>query len=291
MTFRNNRRRQIGALALAGLLIAIPAYTLLPTGGASEVTQLLVLAENAVTALETAQTVLELEDQLTHMRDKALGQVGALVERFAQLSSDPMNLLADSSSIAWGGDFTGDPALLLTAVTEMQDPSATSVTDYWRQYLAGADTVDDTRIAQILRNVPNARFAGDAWLAQRELADRARIFDYTSLDNAERLIELLGTASDSVGRSRGQTNLSDTALAQEQLANQITGAEIDIAVAQLLAHQAVRDAMERQTFELLRRRQLEAWTASVTAQNQRVDRFSNRVRRRARAYNDSLLLN
>lgn len=292
-------RRPLAAILVPLLIVgaAFPAFGLLGglSGVASELTQILNVAENAISAVETAVTaaetanaVLELENQLQQSVDEAMGRVGALVERFEDLSSDPLNLVENSQGLAWAGDFNGQPRQLLNAFAEMQDSAANSLTTHWRQALAQADTIGRGRFRNVFRNVPTA---SATWLAQRERADRDRIFDYVGLDYAERITELLGSASDSVERSRQQTNLSDTALAQEQHATQLTRAEIDMGVAQLFAHQTARDAMERQTLELERRQQLQEWVTAVTAQRPRARRARNAVRGRGQAFSQALLLN
>lgn len=285
-----SRLRRITAALLPFLLIAaaFPAFGFLGIGDAAIVAnQVIQIAAQVTQVAEAVETVLSLEDQLDQQIAEALGQVGALVESFDQLTSDPMSLLSDFTSLSWGTDFTGDPRQLLQNFANMQDPNANPLTDYWRQYLAQADTISRQRYANTFGDVAGA---SDKWLAQRELADRARIFDYTALDSAERIIELLGTASDTVERSRTQTNLSDTALAQEQFANQITVAEIDMAVAELLAQTAVRDAMDRQTLELERREQLEAWVVAERAQARQADRAQNRIRGQRNAWRQAFLL-
>lgn len=294
MNRANSRLRRIVAGILPFLLIvaAFPAFGLFGIGDAAIIAnQVTQIAAQVTQIAEAAQAVINLEDQLNQEIAQALGQVGALVEAFDQLSSDPMSLLNDITTVTWAGDFAGDPRQLLTAITEMPDPNLNPLTDHWRNAIAQADTVSRGRMRNVLRHVPNGTHASDAWLARRDLADRTRIFDYTALDSAERISELLGTASDAVARSRSQTNLADTALAQEQLANQLTTAEVMMAAAELDAQGAVRDAMERQTLELLRLRQLEAWTNAVAQQRQRVDNFRNRTRSLRGAINDSLLLN
>ncbi|MXX77346.1 MAG: hypothetical protein F4210_06315 [Holophagales bacterium] len=245
------------------------------------------LVENALTAGFQDLINDTIQNQLDHLEEKALGEIGKLTESFAELTGLPMPLLDNFDTLTWAGDFRGDPGQLLQNFASMQDPNADPLTDYWRQYLAQADTVSRQRYANTFRDVAGA---SDKWLAQREQADRARIFDYTALDSAERIIELLGNASDAVERSRGQTNLSDTALAQEQLANQITVAEIDMAVAELLAQTTVREAMDRQTLELQRRHQLEAWVTAERTEARQADRAQNRLRGQRNAWRQAFLL-
>ena len=290
MTNRPRLRRTLAVLLPLLLVAALPASGLLNglTGVASEVTQLLNVAENALSAVEAAAAVAELEKQLTESINQAMGRVGALSDRFEDLSSDPMSLLADSSSIAWAGDFDGEPLQLLNALADMQDASDNSLLTWSRQAHAQADTVTRERYAQTFRDNPSA---SQQWLDRRERADRARAADYLVLDSAEKTIELLGSASESVERSRQQTQLADTALAQARHANQLTEIEVDISVAQLIAHHAARDMLAERQLEIEHQEQIEAWVEAERTERRRAQRAQNRVLRSGRAWSRALLLN
>ncbi len=282
---------RIAVLALACLLVAaLPASGLLESlsGVASELTQILNVAENALSAVETADTVIKLKDQIEQDLDEAMGRIGALTDRFEDLSSDPMSLLDDPAGLAWAGDFTGEPLQLLNAAAEMQDPSGNSLLTFTRQEIAASDTVDRQRYARVFRDLPHA---SDNWLAQRERLDHELAVDYLVLDSAERVTELIGNASESVERSRAQTNLSDTALAQEAHAMQLNAVEVDIAVAQLLAHHAARDMLAQAALVKQHNEQLEGWVAAERAEARQADRAQSRVRRQGRAWRQAFLLN
>ena len=282
---------RIAVLALACLLVAaLPASGLLESlsGVASELTQILNVAENALSAVETADTVIKLKDQIEQDLDEAMGRIGALTDRFEDLSSDPMSLLDDPAGLAWAGDFTGEPLRLLNAAAEMQDPSGNSLLTFTRQEIAASDTVDRQRYARVFRDLPHA---SDNWLAQRERLDHELAVDYLVLDSAERVTELIGNASESVERSRAQTNLSDTALAQEAHAMQLNAVEVDIAVAQLLAHHAARDMLAQAALVKQHNEQLEGWVAAERAEARQADRAQSRVRRQGRAWRQAFLLN
>lgn len=290
MTKRLRLRRTLAVLLPLLLVAALPAFALLESlaGVASEVTQILNVAENALSAVEAAAAVSELEKQLTESIDQAMGRVGALADRFEDLSSDPMSLLADSSSIDWAGDFDGEPLQLLNAFADMQDSSGNSLLTWSRQAHAQADTVTRERYASTFRDNPRA---SQQWLDRRERADRARAADYLVLDSAEKTLELLGSASDSIERSRQQTQLADTALAQERHANQLTDIEVDISVAQLIAHHAARNMLAQRQLEIEHQQQLEAWVNAERTERRRAQRAQNRVRRSGRAWSQALRLN
>lgn len=290
MTNRPRLRRTVAVLLPLLLVAALPASGLLGSlsGVASEITQILNVAENALSAIETADTVLKLKDQIEQNLDEAMGRIGALTDRFEDLSSDPISLLEDSGGLAWADDFTGEPLELLSALADMQDDSDNSLLTHSRQALAAADTVTRERYARAFRDVPTA---SDNWLARRERAESQLAADYLVLDSAEALIELLGKTSESVERSRGQTELADTALAQEAHAMKLNDIEVDIALAQLTAHHAARNMLETWKLEREHREQMEAWVTAERDQARRADRAQNRVRRQGNAWRQAFLYN
>ncbi|MCY3931614.1 MAG: hypothetical protein OXH70_07840 [Acidobacteria bacterium] len=281
-------RGRIAILALGCLLAALPAAAFLNMGGATELTQILNVAENALVAIEQAAAVVELKDQIDQQLDDAMGKIGALTQAFEDLSSDPMSLLQDSSGLSWAGDFTGEPLALANAMADMQDDGGNSLLTHSRQALAAADTVSRQRYARAYRDVPTA---SDNWLERRERAERQLATDYFVLDSAEALIELLGKTSASVERSRQQTELADTALAQEAHAMKLNDIEVDIAVAQLTAHHAARNMLETWKLEEEHREQLEAEVTAERAEARRADRAQNRVRGQRNAWRQAFLFN
>lgn len=275
-------------LALVGLLVTGGAYAFLNIAGATELTQILNVAENALVAIEQAAAVVELKDQIDQQLDDAMGKIGALTQAFEDLSSDPMSLLQDSSGLSWAGDFTGEPLALANAMADMQDDGGNSLLTHSRQALAAADTVSRQRYARAYRDVPTA---SDNWLERRERAERQLATDYFVLDSAEALIELLGKTSASVERSRQQTELADTALAQEAHAMKLNDIEVDIAVAQLTAHHAARNMLETWKLEEEHREQLEAEVTAERAEARRADRAQNRIRGQRNAWRQAFLFN
>jgi len=282
-------RGRVAILVLAGFLAAIPLSALLGFAApASEVTQLLVLIEDALTAVETAATVFELEDQIEQQLDDAMGRIGSLTQAFEDLSSDPMSLLENAQGLSWAGDFSGEPLALVNAFADMQDDGGNSLLTHSRQTLAAADTVSRDRYARAFRYNTNA---SDNWIERRERAERQLAADYLVLDSAEAVIELLGKTSESVERSRQQTELADTALAQEAHAMKLNDIEVDIAVAQLTAHHAARNMLETWKLEREHREQLQEWMDALNRERQQARRAQNRARARGGAMSRALLLN
>ena len=294
MTPKTTRGR-IAAIALACLLVAALASAGLLDGGSLEVTQILNVAENAIvavetatTALETAKTVVELENQITQDLDAAMGRIGALQQRFEDLSSDPAQLLEGGSPPDWYTDFTGDALDLAQAIGDMGDDSGNSLLTHSRQSLATADTVTRQRYARTFRRVPDA---AQHWETRRERAERRLAADYVVLDSAERVAEILASASDSIERSRQQTELSETALAQEQRALQLTAAEVNLSVAQLTAHHAARNIIAQLELERDHREITEEWIDTLIRQRRQARTAQNRVRRQGPAWGRDLRLN
>ena len=288
-------RRAVASLLPLLLVAGIPAAGLIIIPPASEPTQLLNVAENAViavetaaTVVETANTVLELKDQIEQDLDKAMGKIAALTEAFEDLSSDPMSLLENAQGLSWAGDFSGGARQLLNAAAEMQDDTGNSLLTYVRAELAAADTVSRQRYVRTYDAHPDA---SEIWTERREQADRQLVADFLVLDSAERVLELVGKTSESVERSRQQTELSDTALAQEAHSMHLNAIEVDTAVAQLTAHHAGRTMLATWELEKNHREQLEAAEAEERDQSRRAERASNRTRGRGNAWTRALALN
>ena len=252
---------------------------------ANQVTQI----SNQVAMLrELGESVTELQDQLTHMRDAALGQVGALTQPFRDLATVPTDLL--SGSVRWAGDFTGDAAGLVNAMSTMGLTGGTSLTDYMRGELATADQVQETDVISLFPNPQQAQAAADAYLINRDLTDRQRVSDYAALTAAENLRALLETAQTSLDGLRGQTNTSTQALRQAQIAGMVTDGEIAVASAQLQAYQAAADALERQNTEIQRRRELTRWTAAEAQAQNTLATVTAATTARRQVYRDAALL-
>ena len=252
---------------------------------ANQVTQI----SNQVAMLrELGESVTELQDQLTHMRDAALGQVGALTQPFRDLATVPTDLL--SSSVRWAGDFTGDAAGLVNAVSTMGLTGGTSLTDYMRGELAAADQVRETDVIALFGNPDQAQAAADAYLINRDLTDRQRVSDYAAMTAAENLRSLLETAQASLDGLRTQTNTSTQALRQAQIAGMVTEGEIAVATAELQAYQVAAAALERQHSEIQRRRELTRWTAAEAQAQNTLATIRTATTARRQAYRDAAML-
>lgn len=285
MTPTSPLRRTVATL-LPILILAggIPALALFGVGDI--VLDPVNLVENAITAGFQELINDTIQNQLDHLEEKAMGEIGKLTESFDFLSADRMALLGLPTDLAWSTDFTGQPRQLLDAVADMQDDSDNSLLTYTRQDLAAVDTISRQRYANTF---PDTR-ASDTWTANREAADRTLATDFVILDTAESTIEHLGHLSESLERSRQQTNVSDTALAQELNALLLNLIEGNLAMTQLTAQHSLRTALETYKLERAHRAQLETWVTAERAEARQADRAQNRIRGQRNAWRQAFLL-
>ncbi|MDE2972476.1 MAG: hypothetical protein OXU35_09240 [Acidobacteriota bacterium] len=247
------------AILLAG---STPAAALLdflsgPAIIANQITQI----AQAVTMIGHLRSSSDrLQQQLTQLREEALGQIGQLTQSIQQLSGDPAKLI--DGTVPWTGDFLNPETIQLAGViTDLKDAGANTLTTHWRTALANADQIGETDMLGLFPGHPESgQAAAEALELQRDRIEQQMAADYAAFDAAETLTELIADAQTSLEDLRGQTNLSGTALQQAQMAGQLTGAEIQVAVAQLVGYNTVRDTLHRQRREVERRRYLSRWT-------------------------------
>lgn len=274
------------AIALAALFAAAPASAQLPvTDGANLaarageiVTQGLQYAEQVQSARSLVEQVAQLTRQIarldstyTHLRDAANGRVGPLTQAFTALSGADASTLLDANFGAWRGRLRGDADDIVTAVEQMQDGS---LSDFILNELDAADVITRPDLLTLYPADParGARLADD-WTRARERGDRIRAADLATAEAAGRLTALLEDAQTDIDGRRGQATLSHTALQQAHVANQLTAAEIDFALAQLLAVQAQQTALERTEAELQARADLERWAQREQARRTQLQQF------------------
>ena len=219
-------------------------------------------AEATQAVINLGRQIQQLDDQIDHLRDAATGRIAAMTAAFTQLSSDPASLLKDVG-VGWATDFTGSSADLLDEILDMDGGSLVT---HLTGELRAADVVGEADLLGLYAQEPDRGVAlAEAWARRRESADRVRAGDFATAEAAGRVTALLANAQTSIAGRRGQSNLSTTALQQAQVANQLTEAEINVALAQLLAVQAQQSILERQEQELIARQRLERWVAAEAA--------------------------
>ena len=237
---------------------------------ANQITQ---ISNQVLQLAEMTKTVTELKDQLQHMKDATLGQIQALTQPFTQLASQGTGLVSDAMS--WKNQFSGVPADLANAVSDMGN-SGTSLTTTWSGWLQQADTVSESDIVDLYADQPPelSQRAAEGWRKTRERTDKRIVLDHSISDAAAELTKALKEAKVSLEGLQNQSNVSDTALAQAKLAGSVTQGNIAIALAQLQAYQAAKEAAESYEKEVRRRERLDAW---VTSQRQARQNLQARI--------------
>ena len=205
-------------------------------------------------------------DQASHLKEQALGAVGALTDPFTELASVPTKFIG--LGLSWKNDFTGIPRGIASSVENMGE-NGKSFRESWQQRLADADTVSESDILTLFQDSSpeGAERASRAYLAAREQGDKRLVLDHATSEVAKNLIDAAKDAVDSYKRLRENLNTSNTALAQSQVTGAVTQGHLTAAMAQLMAFQAAKEAAQGYESEISRR---EALTARVRNQ-QRAD--------------------
>ena len=255
------------ALALIVTVSTTPAYSIV-----AGVIQRATIIANQLTQIRHQLTsirkytdqITELRNQYEHMKEATLGQIGALRDSFSDLISPPARRVSDR--IDWAGEFHGEARRIVEGVRQM-GRRGRSVRRTWQRALRDADQLTDGDLARLLADHPPDVIARsvDDFERQRERADKQLVMDHTLADSAAHLSDAVNEAQDSLDRLRNDSNRSQTALGQKQLAAGATQGELLAGIAQLLAHQAARATAERYEDEIARRR----WEADWAEEMQR----------------------
>ena len=237
--------------------------------------QRILMTTNQVAQITTlTEQLTEMKNQVQHMKDATMGQIQALTQPFTQLASQGTGLVSDTMS--WKSQFSGVPGDLANAVGQMGS-SGTSLTGTWSSWLQQADTVAEADILSLYTHQPPAvsQRAAEGWRKNRERADKGIVLDHAVSDAVAELTAALNEAKTSLEGLQNQSNVSDTALAQAQLAGSVTQGNLSIALAQLAAYQGAKQSAKDYEDEIQRREQLAAWTAAqVQAQQDLQARLS-----------------
>lgn len=229
----------------------------------------------------------ELEQQLDHMKQTALGEVNAITSPFTDLASESAGLVTEG--LDWGSDFTGTAGELVDAVREMGNGD--SLTEVWRNAQSTADRVQEEDILDLFSHHPPevSTRALEDYQEARETAGRQRVLDYATLDAAAALTEAIRNAQDSFDTLQNNSNLSNTALQQAQVSAVLTQGQLNAAVGQLLAFQAVEQANRMRQAELDRLERLNAWSEAQQRANDRFERLQTAVAQNRDSLREGLL--
>ena len=196
----------------------------------------------------------QLTGQFEHLKESALGQIGAITDPIADLIAVPTDLL--NTARDWHSDFTGQAGSLIDALTELD--GGTSLSESWRDVLQEADTVTAADIRNIYQSNSNAADAAAATFErQRDHADRSVVLAHARADAAASLAATAAEVQDKIDTVAGENNVSDTALQQAILAGNLSQGQLLAAMAQMEAWDASAAAAEAYNAEVVRR-ELEA---------------------------------
>ena len=260
-------KKRIVSLVLLVSLCAAPLYGIDPVAAAQRaqmiVNQLLqrlnekMQIANQVTQIrQFTEQLTKTREQIVHMKEAALGQIGALEESFAELVAGPTNLVVEA--MQWQTEFTGSARELVGAAKRLA--SGQPLRESWRKILDQYQTNQEDIVELLSHLDPQvAAQVSDHYLRDRERADNRRVTTYLVDDSATALIETAASAQESLQKLRSNSNVSDTALAQAQVTGLATQGELLSAMAQLMAMEAARGAARDYQDELERRQQWKQW--------------------------------
>ena len=213
---------------------------------------------HAVSGLSALTDQFEkIKEQYDHLKEQALGQVGALTSPFTDLAALPSRIVGDG--LGWRADFDGTDTAGLIDALESFSTSGTPLTDYWRDRLNAAPATSEADVIAEYDTLPVslADRAAENYRRQRNQGNRRTALSHSVNTAASDATATVLSARESYAELRGQTNTSGTALGQAQIAGLITSGEISAALLQLQAFEANQRAAEELAAEE-RRRELEA---------------------------------
>ena len=210
---------------------------------------------------------LDLKNQAEHLKDQALGSVGALTDPFTELASVPTKFIG--VGLSWKNEFTGIPQRVVSNVENMGE-TGKSFRESWSQRLTDADTVTESDILSLYADYrPEiGANAANQFIAAREKSDKQLVLSHTMSEVSKNLIVAAKDAVESYKGLRDNTNISNTALAQSQIAGAVTQGNLTAAMTQLMAFETAKNAAQDYEREIARRQELAQWLQSQrTAEN------------------------
>ena len=247
------KKRLITLIAIGALIGAVQSGTAQDTAAylvmiANQGAQI----SNQVQALMRMDThITQLTGQFEHLRDSALGQIGAIADPIADLVAVPTDLL--NTARDWHSDFTGEAGSLIDALTELS--AGTSLSESWRDVLETADTVTEADIRNVYQG--GADDVVQTFERRRDYADRSVVLAHARADAAASLAATAVETQDKIDTVAGENNVSTTALQQAVLAGNLSQGQLLAALAQMEAWDASAAAADAYNAEVARR-QIEA---------------------------------
>ena len=150
---------------------------------------------NQLTALTRMTAHIDqLTGQFEHLKESALGQIGAITDPIADLVAVPTDLL--NTTRDWHSDFTGQAGSLVTALTELSD--GTSLSESWRDVLQAADTVTEADIRNVYPGSADSAVA--VFQRRRDYADRSLEYAGARADAGADLVAVHQATTAALGR-------------------------------------------------------------------------------------------
>ena len=243
------KKRLITLIAIGALIGAVQSGTAQDTAAylvmiANQGTQI----SNQVQALMRMDThITQLTGQFEHLRNSALGQIGAIADPIADLVAVPTDLL--NTARDWHADFTGEAGSLIDALTELGN--GTSLSESWRDVLETADTVTAADIRNVYQSGADAVVR--TFERRRNYADRSVVLAHARADAAASLAATAVETQEKIDTVAGENNVSDTALQQAILAGNLSQGQLTTALAQMEAIEASAAAAAAYNAEVARR--------------------------------------
>ena len=258
------KHRIVSGLVLVPLMIVLtttPAYAIFGSIiAAIQRAQMIVnqgvqIYNDAMEKITMNGQLTELTDQFSHLKEQALGTVGALTQPFTDLSSIPTEFIG--VGLSWKNDFTGVAGELAGAVEQLGE-SGTSFSDAWRDRLTASNTISESDFLSLYADQsPEAGAAASrVYLAAAEAGDKKLVMAHAQSDAAKNLMVAATEAVSSYEGLRNNTNTSNTALQQAMVAGTVTQGNLTAAMAQLMVYQASKESAREYEQEIARREEL-----------------------------------
>ena len=256
------KKRLITLIAIGALIGAVQ------TGTAQDTAAYLVMIANQGTQISNqVQTLMRMDTHITqltgqfeHLKESALGQIGAIADPIADLVAVPTDLL--NTTREWHADFTGQAGSLIDALTGLS--AGTSLSRSWRDVLQEADTVTEADIRNIYQG--GADDAVATFQRHRDYADRRLEYTEARADAGADLMQIHAATTGAVGRigelvdtdpGSGAPNRSAAALTEGDVLGSLAQIRTLIGIGRSRALAATEDAAIHFRQEE-RRREIEA---------------------------------
>ena len=250
------KHRIVSGLVLVPLMIVLsttPAYAIFGSIiAAIQRAQMIVnqgvqIYNDAMEKITMNGQLTELTDQFSHLKEQALGTVGALTQPFTDLSSVPTEFIG--VGLSWKDDFTGVAGELAGAVEQLGE-SGTSFSAAWRDRLTASNTISESDFLSLYAD--QSPEVG----AAAESGDKKLVMAHAQSDAAKNLMVAAKEAASSYEGLRNNTNTSNTALQQAMVAGTVTQGNLTAAMAQLMVYQASQESAREYEQEIARREEL-----------------------------------